>query len=573
MKPKMKLFFTVFLCSISSVLIAQSIDIHTAKAIAGNHLATVSKPSLKSAGSKGKNFQFTSVKATVENKDTLYYILNDTINKGFVIVSADKRVRPILGYSTAGSFNEKKQPEAFTAWMDNRKKEIEYIKKYNLQPDNATKASWQNLSLKSSAIETTSVEPLIQTQWDQGCYYNSLCPADAAGPCGHAYTGCTITAMAQIMKYWNYPTKGNGSQSYSHPTYGDLSADFGSTTYQWSQMSNSVTSQNDAVATLMYHCGVSLDADYGPVVTSALDPRDALVQYFNYSTNAIRVDRSGFTTSEWINLLKSELDLRHPIWYTGGSSVNHAFICDGYQDADYFHFNWGWGGSNDGYFYIENLNPAWYDFNDYQYALIKIFPGNLPDGYKGFFLSANSVVLDTKGVATSVDVCSSANWTASSDQSWLSLSTKTGVSGKTTLILTATENQTESDRSATITISAAGFNNQTIAVSQFTNKMNVTPGELHNLISKYATVITKLTLNGTIDARDFKTMRDAMPVLTDLDLSDVTIAAYKGVDGTNSADNAYNVNTIPPLAFTLSCNKQNRLKSIILPATITSIKA
>ena len=277
MKPKIKLLFTVFLCSISSVLIAQPVNINTAKAIAEHHLAAISGSSLKSAGSKIKNFQFTSVKATVENKDTLYYILNDTINKGFVIVSADKRAWPILGYSTEGSFNEKKQPEAFTAWMENRKKEIESIKKNNLQPDSATVASWQNLSLKSAAISSTSVEPLIQTHWDQGCYYNSLCPADADGPCGHVFTGCTITAMAQIMKYWNYPTKGNGSHSYSHPTYGNLSADFGSTTYQWSQMPNSVTSQNDAVATLMYHCGVSLDADYSPVATSALDPRDALI--------------------------------------------------------------------------------------------------------------------------------------------------------------------------------------------------------------------------------------------------------------------------------------------------------
>jgi hypothetical protein len=576
MNTQIKLLFTVFLCSISTVLFAQSVDINTAKTIAEYHLASIHQKSLKSASSPRKSFRVTSVMVAVENKDTLYYILNDTINKGFVIVSADKRAWPILGYSTERSFNEKKQPEAFTNWMENRKREIESIKKNNLQPDNATVASWQNISLKNSAIETTSVEPLIQTQWDQGCYYNSMCPADLAGPCGHTYTGCTITAMAQIMKYWNYPTKGTGSHSYSHPTYGNLSSDFGSTTYQWSQMPNIVTSQNDAVATLMYHCGVSLETDYGTGASGAWDPRDELVQYFNYSSNAMLVNRSGFSTSEWVNLLKSELDLQHPIWYTGsGGLFGHSFICDGYQDADYFHFNWGWGGSWDGYYYIGNLNPGGYNLNEYQYALINLLPGNLPDGYIGFFLSSNALDIATKGGTTSIDVCSSGSWTASSDQSWLSLSKSTGVSGKTTLILTASENQTGSNRSATVIISAAGFSEQSITVNQFT-KLNLKPGGLRNLISKNTTVITNLTLAGTIDARDFKTMRDAMPALTDVDLRDVTIVAYTGQEGTEVPDGSTNIvyqaNEIPVKAFYIvPCQGQNHIKSVILPSTIKTI--
>jgi hypothetical protein len=379
--------------------------------------------------------------------------------------------------------------------------------------------------------------------------------------------------MAQIMKYWNYPTKGTGKHSYNHSTYGNLSADFGVTTYQWAQMPNSVTSPNEAVATLMYHCGVSLDAEYGPSTTSAFNPRDALVQYFNYSSNAMLVNRSGFTTSEWVNLLKSELDLRHPIWYTGGNSlVAHSFICDGYQDVDYFHFNWGWSGSSDGYFYLGNLNPGWYTFNENQFALLNLVPENLPDGYNGFFLSSNVLDIATKGDAISVDVCSSTNWTASFDQSWLSLNTKTGGSGKTTLILTATENNTGSDRIATVTISSPGFSDQSITVNQLT-KVNVTPGGLKNLLSKNGTTITKLTLHGTIDARDFKTMRDAMPALTDVDLSEVTIVEYSGTEGPLSPDyRTYPANEIPENAFPIaSCRGQNYFKSFILPSLITSI--
>jgi hypothetical protein len=572
MKSKIKILFTVFLCSISSVLIAQSVDINMATAVAKRHLAAISKPSLKSTASR-KNFQFTSVKATVENNDTLYYILNDTINKGFVIVSADKRAWPILAYSTEGSLNEKKQPDAFAAWMENRKQEIESIKLNNLRPDSATTASWQNLNLKNSTVEGTSVEPLIQTQWDQGCYYNSMCPIDTQSPfCGHVPTGCTITAMAQIMKYWNYPTKGAGTHSYNHSTYGNLSADFGSTTYQWSQMPNSVTSPNDAVATLMYHCGVSLETDYSTGASAAYDPRDELIQYFNYSSNAMLVNRSGLIDGEWIRMLKSELDLRHPIWYQGSGFFAHSFICDGYQNSDYFHFNWGWSGSSDGYFYIGNLNPAGNTLNENQYALIRILPGSLPDGYNGLFLSSNAVDVSLKGGTTSVDVCSSANWTASSNQSWLLLSTNTGGSGKTTFILTAIENNTGSDRIATVTISSPGFSDQTITVNQLA-KVNVTPGGLQNLIAKNATSITKLTLSGTIDARDFKTMRDAMPSLTDVDLSEVTIVAYSGTEGPLSPDyRIYHANEIPDNAFPIApCVGQNYFKSFILPSSITSI--
>ncbi len=570
MKPSIKLLFLLLLCSINNVaLVAQSVNINTAKTIAKNHLISVKESTLKSTIG---TTNFTSVTPEINNKDTLYYILNDTINKGFVIVSADQRAWPILAYSTERSFNDKNQPDALTNWMDNRKKEIEYIKKNDIQPNNAIISSWKNLSVKGSVIETTSVDPLIKTQWGQGCYYNSKCPTDAAGSCGHAYAGCTATAMAQIMKYWNFPTKGTGSHSYSHKNYGILSADFGSTTYQWSQMPNRITSQNDAVATLMYHCGVSLETDYGPEKSSAWDPSQELIKYFSYSSNSIMVSRDGSSTNDWTNLLRSELNLGHPIYYQGGGSVAHAFICDGYQNEDYFHFNWGWEGASDGYFYIGNLNPDWYNFDNDNFVIINLVPGDLPEGYKGFFLSSNELDLATEGDTTFVDICSSANWTALCDQSWLTLSKNTGSSGKTTITFTATENQSENDRSATVTISASGYNDQIITINQRT-AVHVTPNGLYNAVSQNAVSIRKLKLKGSIDARDFKTMRDAMPSLTEVDLSDVTIVAYSGTEGT-SGDNdiTYPDNEIPQDAFYIPfCQGQNRFKTFVFPSTLKSV--
>jgi len=575
MKRIIHFLFVFLLCSISKVSLAQQIDINTAKTVAKNHLESIAGPALKSTIGPQNTINFTSVIPEIVENEILYYILNDTINKAFVIVSADQRAWPILAYSTQGSFNENDQPEAFNYWMENRKKEIEYIISNDIQPDDATIASWKNLSLKSTAVATTSVEPLIKTQWGQECNYNAMCPTDAAGQCGHAFTGCTATAMAQIMKFWNFPTTGIGSHSYYHHTYGTLSADFGSTTYQWDQMPDKVTSPNDAVATLMYHCGVALEMDYGPDASAAYFLKDALTQYFGYSSNAILVDRALFDTNDWINILKSELDLGRPIYYTGDGSVGHSFICDGYQGEDYFHFNWGWSGSSDGYFYIGNLNPAWYNFNENQAVAINIVPGNLPEGYQGLFLSSNKLDVANEGDTASVDVCSSTNWTALSDQSWLTLSTNAGGAGKTTLTLVASENESGGDRFATVTISATGYSDQKVTVSQRT-AVHVTPNGLYDAISQNAVSIKKLKLTGSIDARDFRFMRDAMPALTEVDLSEVTIVAYTGMDGTVSNNNwVYPANTIPEYAFSKDACKgdYSLLKSIVLPATTASIGA
>lgn len=373
MKFTTPLLIASILFTFNNLVFAQSINISTAKKIAQNYLLSVGQNKLKSASPIQPKFQFSSHSVTSESKDTLYFVLNDTINHSFVIVAADKRSMPIIGYSLEGNYNENNQPPAFVAWMENKKKELEYIKGSSLLADSKIDEQWEKLSQVSSndATGITSVEPIIQTKWDQGCFYNAMCPADEAGPCGHVRTGCTITALAQIMKFWNYPTKGTGTHSYIHPTYGNLSADFGTTTYQWAQMPNVVTSRNDAVATLMYHLGVSLDTDYSPGGSGAFYPREALVDYFNYSLNALWVTRSSLKTNEWIKLLKSELDLQHPIWYTGGDSiVGHSFVCDGYQDTDFFHFNWGWSGICDGYFNIGDLNPSGYSLNENQFVLI-----------------------------------------------------------------------------------------------------------------------------------------------------------------------------------------------------------
>jgi hypothetical protein len=412
MKFTTPLLLAIFLFTFNNLVFAQPINLNTAKKVAQNHLLSVVQNKLKSASPNQSKFQFSSLSVTSESKDTLYFVLNDTINQSFVIVAADKRSTPIIGYSLEGNYNENNQPPAFVAWMENRKQEIESIKENNLQPDSKISKQWDKLSSSNfdATQTTTSVEPLLKTKWNQDCFYNELCPSDAGGPCAHVLTGCVATSMAQIMKYWNYPTNGTGSHSYLSAGYGILSADFSSTTYQWSQMPDVATSQNDDIATLMFHCGVALDMRYSPIGSGSYDPRDELVKYFNYSSMAEYVDKRSFLPGDWVNLLKSELDYGRPIWYNGARlscGGGHAFICDGYQNSDYFHFNWGWGGSFDGYFYLESLNPSGYSFSVFQAAIIKIFPSSLPDEYHGFMLSSKTVGIGTKGGTAKLDIYSS----------------------------------------------------------------------------------------------------------------------------------------------------------------------
>ena len=186
---------------------------------------------------------------------------------------------------------------------------------------------------------------MLTTTWNQSPYYNSLCP-DSAGI--HAVTGCAATAQAQVMKFWNWPETGVGEHSYSSSSYGGtLSANFGATTYNWSIMPNSVSSANtagQAVALLMYHCGIAVDMNYSPDGSGAQtgDVPAALSEHFRYGACANMKARDSYAKSVWEDMLIETFDRGIPVVYAGNDSDGgHAFNCDGYNNNRYFHFNWG----------------------------------------------------------------------------------------------------------------------------------------------------------------------------------------------------------------------------------------
>ena len=314
-----------------------------------------------------------------------FYVFN--MANGFVIVAADDCSIPILAYSKEGPFDVNNIPEQMEGYLQVYRKEIQYGIEHRLSGDESIAQQWDMVRSTGRLYETrstTAVEPMLSETWNQNCYYNALCPEDPNGPCGHVYAGCVATAMGQLMHFWQYPTVGSGTHTYTPEGYPEQTADFGATTYDWANMPDNLDSlssstQIDAVATLLWHCGIAVNMVYSPVASGAYseDVPYALTEYFNYSDGLFGQYKDNNNTY-WLSLIKSNLELGMPIYYTGSDlngSGGHAFICDGYDANDYLHFNWGWSGNgNDAYFAIDALNVGDYQLNLYNYAIFNIRP-------------------------------------------------------------------------------------------------------------------------------------------------------------------------------------------------------
>ena len=339
---------------------------------------------------------------------TDFYVFN-TGNTGFIIVSGDDNVIPVLGFSDESSFDPNYVPASVQEWLDNYKEQVNYVVAHNLAGNEKTVAEWsalqQPVTARSGAKTTaTGVTPLLKTLWDQAPFYNSMCPYDATADT-NAVTGCVATAMAQVMKYWKWPVQGMGSHTYSSP-YGSLSANYSAATYKWDSMPNTVSKNNNFVATIMLHAGISVNMDYGAkesgaFVTAASSPitncaEYALKTYFNYKPTLMGASRYSYSDSDWVHLIQSELDNKRPVLHTGsGTSGGHCFVVDGYIPGSRLHINWGWGGYYNGYYAFDNLAPNSSEtFNSNMTLIVGITPNNPAT------LGANEIV--TGGTTISV---------------------------------------------------------------------------------------------------------------------------------------------------------------------------
>jgi|GEM_PF-1978180 len=326
-------------------------------------------------------------KTEMQNGIPVYYVFNVN-NNGFILVSADDKVQPVLGYSAEGTWTGENIPPALIQKLAVYKQQISDVITMQIEGGDEIAGLWKKYEKYVAAPDgTKAVSPLLVTTWNQDTYYNKQCPADPAGPDGHAYAGCVAVSMAQVMYYHQHPAQGIGSNTYAHPTYGTISANFGTTTYNYATMPLALNTYNTQVAQFMFHCGVAVDMNYGPSGSAPMgtywdtDIENALKNNFDYSSTLNWKWKNSYNNATWISMLKSELDLSRPLIYYGwdGNNMAHNFNCDGYDNNNNFHFNWGWGGYYDGYFPVTNLNPAsGYNYTYYQGAIFDMTPNQTP---------------------------------------------------------------------------------------------------------------------------------------------------------------------------------------------------
>lgn len=275
-----------------------------------------------------------------------FYIVN--IGDGFVIVSADTRLPEVLGYSDAGAFDIDKASDNMKWWLSQYELEISNY----LPSAPETAASEVNIR----RINRAPIEPITKTKWDQGAPYNNDCPMDGDYH-ARSVTGCVATAMAQLMKVHNWPLKPVGNSG---------GIVFTGSTFDWDDMLDVYedgkynAKQSAAVARLMRYCGAGVNMRYSAYMSGAYDVnvKNALVSYFGYASDIQTYWKDYTPQSRWNDLVYSELAAGRPLYYSGSSSRGgHAFVCDGYSSNEYFHFNWGWGGYQDGYYRLTALNP------------------------------------------------------------------------------------------------------------------------------------------------------------------------------------------------------------------------
>lgn len=382
-----KLYLLIIVAVMLSNLSANPVDVVTAQ-----HLG--SKFMLANDRVESVSLSLAYIGKTDSGFDA-FYVFNCE-PKGFVIVSADDRMRPILGYSTESKFDLVAAEEGPNVFFDAYRADLTTAITENIEQSEDIASQW--LMLEENGTPTSrgsrTVGPLCSSTWHQTQLYNDQCPADNEGYNGHVKVGCVANAMGQIMRYWEWPKTGVGSHSYycygyGSTSYGTLSANFGEADYRYELMPDfldytSPQTEVDAVALLEYHAGVSVEMSYGPNASGAFsgDVVPALQQYFRYSNDADFISRDYYSDTEWITILKNEIDNQRPMYYSAysytkdGTRGGHAFLCDGYDENDYFHFNWGWQGFDNGFYSINAMNLTHHAYNESHNTTINLQPND-----------------------------------------------------------------------------------------------------------------------------------------------------------------------------------------------------
>ncbi len=346
---RQKHILVILLAFVASVLQAAQVNKNDALQKAERFVAG------RQAAARGAVGQTMSLKTALDNP--YYYVFNIGSNGGFVIVSGDDRTPEILGYSDQGSFDAQNIPDNMRAFLQGYADEIQHL------PANVTAAS-RGVGQKKAAVRS-SITPLLTTLWNQHAPYNNNCPIVSSK---RTLTGCVATAMAQVMNFHQYPVEPTTVIPGYTPTGSNAGPEVDpleETTFDWGLMRNEYDGADtddaaDEVAKLMQYCGASVQMNYGVDGSEASTSMviNALINYFDYDAGARYAERSEYDYNGWVALLYTELANNRPVLMGGQSTGGgHAFVCDGYDEDDFFHINWGWGGTSNGFFRLSNLTP------------------------------------------------------------------------------------------------------------------------------------------------------------------------------------------------------------------------
>ena len=339
-----------------------------------------------------------------------YYVFNID-GGGFIIIAGEDRATAVLGYSDKGHLDFKNLPSNLKALLNGYKAEIEFLQTYE----------GNDLEIVSPTINSSFVNPLIKTTWGQETPYNLQCPTKNGELC---VVGCVATAMAQVMYYWKYPTECSSLNGYDGGWWGGMTVPaLPATTFDYNKMllsychwdwDNSqliqdtyTDEQAQEVAKLSRYCGQAVEMDYDPEGSGAYtwNQYDAMINTFGYSSNAEDVSRDGswwsggggYTTAEWEAMMKEELEAGRPILYSASdpSAGGHAFICDGFNTDGYFHFNYGWYGTCDGWYLSTSLRMVHRDGDQLNFSSShEMLIGMVPPSF--CILNAESIDADNE---------------------------------------------------------------------------------------------------------------------------------------------------------------------------------
>ena len=306
-------------------------------------------PATRSAGNLN---QLVYTSRTPQGQPAVYVFGNSNAD-GALFLSADDVAAPVLGYADSGRFDVQEIPASLKYWLEQYGRQIQYASSNGIAFSAATRSDYP-----------AAIEPLVKTKWDQGTPYDMYTPTINNS---HAPTGCTATATAQVMKHWNYPAQGKGTVRVTVEATGKTeSLNLAGRAFAWGDMldvyqsGGYTTQQAEAVGYLMQAVGYASKMAYAEDGSGAylIDAARGLINNFSYNENIEYLQRDYYTATNWEAALYNELTNGRPVIYEGQStSVGHAFVCDGYNGAGYYHFNWGWGGMSDGYFLLDALNP------------------------------------------------------------------------------------------------------------------------------------------------------------------------------------------------------------------------